>query len=319
MQIFLGNNNEVNNQDRTTIKNLFNNFLFGLGMHQWKNKLTVNRLQFLKLFKNLKLFKKATPAWASNFLLYCISIVLFQLSLFVCRFGNLQLPVSLIFTFSLIQFYDLLFFFNLMFNYLFLAITCNYLLVTCNYLIEAISKRSRYFSFFLNPRKIKTFARAQLNFLCCVDCLKQATALQQSTFRQHIPQFITATCRHQREALLTSMYVLSLRRNQTSQTLTSASFSKVEGSKAITSRSINFGQFMCSIAEILHHRHFSFKLSPPITGPSLLQYLCPSGYKLNCPAPLPPAYLQVKLKIGLNTCIILLTKIILGYTVTYSN
>ena len=37
---------------------------------------------------------------------------------------------------------------------------------------------------------------------------------------------------------------------------------------------------MCSIVEIiLYHRYFSSKLSYPITGHSLLQYLCPSGHK----------------------------------------
>ena len=42
---------------------------------------------------------------------------------------------------------------------------------------------------------------------------------------------------------------------------------------------MNFSQFMWPIAEIiLYHRYFSFKLNYPITGPRLLQYLCPSGY-----------------------------------------
>ena len=37
---------------------------------------------------------------------------------------------------------------------------------------------------------------------------------------------------------------------------------------------------MWPIAEItLYHRYFSFKLNYPISGPRLLQYLCPSGYK----------------------------------------
>ena len=37
---------------------------------------------------------------------------------------------------------------------------------------------------------------------------------------------------------------------------------------------------MCSIVEVtLYHRYLSSKLSYPITGPRLLQYLCRSGYK----------------------------------------
>ena len=44
------------------------------------------------------------------------------------------------------------------------------------------------------------------------------------------------------------------------------------------SKSINFGQFMSSIAEVkLHYRHFSSKLSYPITETRLLQYVCPNG------------------------------------------
>ena len=36
---------------------------------------------------------------------------------------------------------------------------------------------------------------------------------------------------------------------------------------------INFGQLMCSIAEIiLYHRYIDSKLSYPITGPHLLSY-----------------------------------------------
>ena len=43
---------------------------------------------------------------------------------------------------------------------------------------------------------------------------------------------------------------------------------------------MNFGQFRCLIAEIiLYHRYFISKLSYPITGPRLVQCLCPSGYK----------------------------------------
>ena len=34
---------------------------------------------------------------------------------------------------------------------------------------------------FLTQERLKTFARAQLNFLCLVYCLKQAPALQQLT------------------------------------------------------------------------------------------------------------------------------------------
>ena len=48
---------------------------------------------------------------------------------------------------------------------------------------------------------------------------------------------------------------------------------------AITHRSINFGQFMSLIAEIILYRYFIFKLSYAITGPRLLQCLCSSGFK----------------------------------------
>ena len=42
---------------------------------------------------------------------------------------------------------------------------------------------------------------------------------------------------------------------------------------------MNFSQFLWPIAEIiLCHRYFISKLNYPITGPRLLQYLCPSGY-----------------------------------------
>ena len=54
-------------------------------------------------------------------------------------------------------------------------------------------------------------------------------------------------------------------------------------------RSINFGQFMCSIAEtILIHCYFSSTSSYPITGPCLLQYLYPSSINLK----------QIMLEIG---------------------